>query len=235
MWAYCYCMHFDNKVVVHTDIPMQRGASYTIVAKRLDGWRRHLVRKYRPLCRPHCIRRVAGTPRKGHSTPTFRPMSIVATVAHLSNCWALVVIFWAYCGQNLVAMATSLRPLRSVLSSLYWLTTETPVISKIILVISRRNSFICIYINFSPRVGCHGNAHLTRVYGIVTDEFPDSTNPMSKPICAWMWRIQLKVWPFCDIFDYCGEKLVAMATSIRPFLSKMSSLGWPIGITPCYK
>jgi len=38
-------MHFDNKVVVPTDIPTQRVASYTIVAKRLDGWRRHLVRK----------------------------------------------------------------------------------------------------------------------------------------------------------------------------------------------
>jgi len=38
-------MHFDNKVVVRTDIPTERLASYTIVAKRLDGWRRHLVRK----------------------------------------------------------------------------------------------------------------------------------------------------------------------------------------------
>jgi len=38
-------MHFDNKVVVRTDIPTRREASYTIVAKRLDGWRCHLVRK----------------------------------------------------------------------------------------------------------------------------------------------------------------------------------------------
>jgi len=37
-------MHFDNKVVVRTDIPSKRLASYTIVAKRLDRWRRHLVR-----------------------------------------------------------------------------------------------------------------------------------------------------------------------------------------------
>ena len=39
-------MHFDNKVVlvVRTVIPTQRVASYTIVAKRLDGLRRHLVR-----------------------------------------------------------------------------------------------------------------------------------------------------------------------------------------------
>jgi len=58
-------MHFDNKVV----IPTQRVASYTIVAKRLDGWRRHLVWKYRPPRRPHCITRVPTAPRKGHSTP----------------------------------------------------------------------------------------------------------------------------------------------------------------------
>jgi len=38
-------MHSDNKVVVRTDIPTWRVASYTIVAKRLEGRRRHLVRK----------------------------------------------------------------------------------------------------------------------------------------------------------------------------------------------
>ena len=48
--------------------------------------------------RPHCIRRVPSAPRKGHSTPSFRSMSIVATVAHLSYCWALVVLInkWQY-------------------------------------------------------------------------------------------------------------------------------------------
>jgi len=30
-------MHFDNKVVVRTDIPTWQVASYTIVAKPLDG------------------------------------------------------------------------------------------------------------------------------------------------------------------------------------------------------
>jgi len=39
--------------------------------------------------RPHCIRRVPSAPRKGHSAPPLRPMSIVATVAHISYCWAL--------------------------------------------------------------------------------------------------------------------------------------------------
>ena len=48
----------------------------------------------RPLRRPHCIRRVPNAPQKVHSTPPpFRPMSIVATVAHLSYCWALVCYF----------------------------------------------------------------------------------------------------------------------------------------------
>jgi len=38
-----------------------------------------------PRPRPHCIRRGPSSVRKGHSSsPSFRPMSIVATVAHLS-------------------------------------------------------------------------------------------------------------------------------------------------------
>jgi len=40
----------------------------------------------RPPRRPNCIRRVPSAPRKAHNTPSFRPMSIVATVAHLSYC-----------------------------------------------------------------------------------------------------------------------------------------------------
>jgi len=62
-------MHFDNKVVVRADIPTQRVASYTIVVKRLDGWRRHLVRKYRPPRRPHCIRRVLSAPQRRTAPP----------------------------------------------------------------------------------------------------------------------------------------------------------------------
>jgi len=38
-------MNFDNSVAVRTAIPTRRVASYTIVAKRLYGWRRHLVWK----------------------------------------------------------------------------------------------------------------------------------------------------------------------------------------------
>jgi len=57
-------------------------------------------------------------------------------------------LFW----PNLVAMATSLKPLQSEMSSLDWSTTKTPVISNRILVISHTNAFICIYSYFSPKL-----------------------------------------------------------------------------------
>jgi len=95
----------------------------------------------------------------------------------------------AHFGQNLVAVATSHRPVQAAMSSLDWLTTKTPVTSNRILVISRRNAFVCIYSNFSPKIGCHGNAPLP-LYGSVTYEFPDSTNPISKPESAWICCIQ---------------------------------------------
>jgi len=41
-----------------------------IVAKRLDGWRRHLVWS-RPGPRPRCIRRGPGSPWKGHSSSSL--------------------------------------------------------------------------------------------------------------------------------------------------------------------
>jgi len=66
---------------------------------------------------------------------------------------------------------------------------KPPVISNHVIVISRRNVFICIYSNFSPKIGCHGNAPWSLVYGSVTDEFPDGTNPISKPNPVWICRL----------------------------------------------
>jgi len=74
------------------------------------------------------------------------------------------------------------------------------VISNYILVVSRRNAFISIYSNFIPKIGCHGNAPLSLVYRGVTDEFHDSTNPISRPNSAWTCCIQLKLWPFLCFF-----------------------------------
>jgi len=43
--------------------------------------------------RPHCIRRVPALRERGTAPPpTFRPMSIAATVAHLIYCWSLVIV-----------------------------------------------------------------------------------------------------------------------------------------------
>jgi len=38
----------------------------------------------RPRLRPHCTRRGPSSRERGTAAPSFRPMSIVATVAHLS-------------------------------------------------------------------------------------------------------------------------------------------------------
>jgi len=66
-----------------------------------------------------------------------------------------------------------------------------------ILNISRRNPFIATLIQKLVSVVA---PVFFFVYGSVTDEFSDSWNPISKPNSAWICRIQLKLWPFCEIF-----------------------------------
>ena len=66
--------------------------------------------------------------------------------------------------------------------------------------------FICIYSNFSPKIGCHGNVPLSLVYGSVTVEFPDGTSAISKPNYALMCCIQLKLWPFLRYFGLFWAK-----------------------------
>ena len=53
-----------------------------------NGWMDEDATWYegRPRPRSQCVRRGPSSTRKGHSTPSFRPMSIVAAVAHLSYC-----------------------------------------------------------------------------------------------------------------------------------------------------
>jgi len=40
---------------------------------------------------------------------------------------------------------------------------------------------------------------------------------------------------FCDILAYFDQNLVAMATSLRPLQSEMTSLDWLTTKTQCYK
>ena len=104
-----------------------------------------------------------------------------------------------------------------------------------ILVISRRNAFSCIYSNFSPKIGCHNNAPLSLVYGFVTHEFADSTNPFSKPNSAWICCIQLKLWPFLWFFCLFLQKFGCHDNVLRPLQSEISSLDWSTTKSPCYK
>jgi len=103
---------------------------------------------------------------------------------------------------------------------------ENPLLLVIAFLLSRRNAFMCIYSNICPKISCHGNAPLSLVYGSVTNEFPDGTNPISKPNSAWMCGLQLKLWPFCDFLAYFGQNSVAMATPLRPLQSEISSFDW---------
>jgi len=121
-----------------------------------------------------------------------------------------------YFGQSLVAMATSLRPWNQ--KCLLWIgrLRKPPVISNHVLIIYHRNAFMCIYSNFSPKIGCHGNAPLPLVYGSVIDEFPCSTNPISKPNYAWICSIQLKLWPFLWYFGLFWPKFCCHGNPLDP-------------------
>jgi len=109
---------------------------------------------------------------------------------------AIFVIFLAYLAKIWLPWQRPLDPCNQ--KYLLWIgrSRKLPVISNRIHVVSRRNAFMCIYSNFCPKIGCHGNAPLSLMYSSVTGEFPDGTNPISKPNTAWMCRLQLKLWPF---------------------------------------
>jgi len=108
---------------------------------------------------------------------------------------AIFVIFWPILAKIWLSWQRSLDPCNQ--KCLLWIgrPRKPTVISNHILVISRRNAFMCIYSNFCPKIGCHGNAAMSLLYGSVTDEFHDSTYPISKPNSAWICRLQLKLWP----------------------------------------
>ena len=119
---------------------------------------------------------------------------------------AIFVIFWPILAKIWLPWQRPLDPCNQ--KCLLWIgrPRKPPVISNHILVISSRNAFICIYSNLCHKIGCHGNAPLSLVYGSVTDEFPDGTYSISKPKSAWMCRLQLKLWPFLWFFGLFWPK-----------------------------
>ena len=81
-----------------------------------------LVPMVTPIC-PLC------TGESQMNSPIDKPnlkTKLCMDMLHTTEVMAIFVIFFAYFGQNLVAMATSLRPLQSEMSSLDWSTTKTP-------------------------------------------------------------------------------------------------------------
>jgi len=98
---------------------------------------------------------------------------------HTTEVMAIFVIFWPILAKIWLPWQ---RPLDSCSQKcLLWIVQprKRPVVSNRILVISHTNSFISVFSYFSLKIGCHSNAPLSLVYGSITDEFPDGTNPIS--------------------------------------------------------
>ena len=118
--------------------------------------------------------------------------------------------FFAYFGQNLIAMATSFISLQSEMSSSDWPTMKTSVISNYLLVISRRNAFIAILV---AKLAAMVTPLCPLCTGVSQMNSPVAKNRISKPNSAWICHIQLKLWPFLwNFFAYFFQNLVAMAT-----------------------
>ena len=112
---------------------------------------------------------------------------------HIYGYFVIFLPIWA---KNWLPWQCPLDPCNQ--KCLLWIgqPRKPPVISNHILVTSHRNAFTCIYSNFSPKIGCHGNAPLSLVYGSITYEFPDSINPISQPNSTWICCLQMTLWPF---------------------------------------
>jgi len=140
-------------------------------------------------------------------------------VLHTTEVMAIFEIFLSILAKIWLPWQCPLHPCNQ--KYLLWIgrPRKPPVISNCILVISRRNAFICIYSNLVPKLVavvtplcplCTGvTVTVTATAGVkksllgllsITDEFHDSTNPISKPKSARMCCIQLKLWNFCDFF-----------------------------------
>jgi len=126
-----------------TQLPRKKGTAsppnfrpMSVVAKRLDASTCHSVYEGRLLPMPHCVRRGPSSPPKGTAVPLFRPISIVATVAHLSYCWALDI--WTISLQRVKVdkrnslrrlIATSTRQLMIYHSQNQWLGWRDPLLN----------------------------------------------------------------------------------------------------------
>jgi len=113
--------------------------------------------------------------------------------------WPFLWYFWPILAKIWLPWQRALDPCnQKCLLWIGWLR-KLPVMNNCILVISHTNAFICIYSYFSPKIGCHSDTPLSFVYGSVTDEFPDSANPVWTKLCTDMLHTT-EVMAICVIF-----------------------------------
>jgi len=101
---------------------------------------------------------------------------------------------------------------------------KPPVISNHILAISHRNAFICICSNFIPKLV----AMVTPLCPLCMEESQMnsliSQTLSQNQICMDMLHTTEIMAIFVIFLAYFGQNLVAMATSLTPLQSEMSSL-----------
>jgi len=84
-------------------------------------------------------------------------------VLHTYEVMAIFVIFWPILAKIWLPWQRPLDDCNQKCLLRIDRPRKPPVISNHILVTCRRNVFICIYSNFHPKTGCHGNAPLSLV------------------------------------------------------------------------
>jgi len=117
---------------------------------------------------------------------------------------AIFVIFSPILANNWLPRQRPLDPCNQ--KCLLWIgwPQKPPVISNHILAISRRNSFMCIYNNFSPKIGCHDNApfplctKLSPMNSFIEQIL--SQNQTLRGCVAYNWSYD----HLCDTFAYFG-------------------------------
>jgi len=101
-------------------------------------------------------------------------ITLCMDMLHTTEVMAIFCYFWPILAKMWLPWQRPIDPCNQ--KCLLWIgrPRKPRVIRNHILAISHRNAFICIYSNFCPKVGCHGNAALSLVYGngSVKDEFP---------------------------------------------------------------
>jgi len=165
-----------------------------ILAKNWLPWQRPLDR-----CNQKYLLWIAW-PRK---TPAIS--NNILTISRTNAFYAFIAILV----PKLVAMVTPLWPVSTGVSQMNSLIAQTLCQNQTLHGLAHTTEVVAIlwyFCLFWPKIGCHGNVPLSLVYGSVTDEFSDSTNPISKPNSAWTCCIKLRLWPFLWFFGLFWPK-----------------------------